>query len=100
MDNKSTDSIHTDDNLKKITVYVNNVAVPIETDVDYQYTDKEARKKDFDKTAYNKQYYEKRKKELKSDDCEICYGTYNLYSHATHLKSKKHLKALDIINKK
>jgi hypothetical protein len=97
MDN---DSINTDDTIEKIRVYVNSVAIPIDNLKDYQDTVKEAIKKDFDKKTYNKQYYEKRKTELKSKDCEICYGSYNLYSHATHLKSKKHVKALDIINKK
>jgi len=55
---------------------------------------------DLIKAKYNKTYYEKKKKDLKTIDCEICYGTYNNYSKTTHLKSKKHLKALEIKNKK
>lgn len=67
---------------------------------DYTINCKEAKKKDFDKSAYNKQYYDKRKDLLKSSDCEVCYGTYNLYSRSTHMKSKKHLKALEKQTKK
>ena len=57
-------------------------------------------KKDFDKSLYNKVYYEKKKEEMKSCDCDVCFGSYNLYSRSTHMKSKKHLKALEIINRK
>jgi hypothetical protein len=70
------------------------------SDSSYIVSIKEAVKVDFDKKLYNKKYYEKKKEELKTTDCDICYGSYNMYSRATHMKSKKHLKAVDIINKK
>jgi len=75
-------------------------SINISDSIPYIETVKDANKKEFNKNLYNKTYYDKKKKELKTDDCPVCYGSFTLYSRATHMKSKKHLKALDIINKK
>lgn len=50
------------------------------------------------KSEYQKAVYERNKhKYLKKIDCKICGGSYCLYNKNIHLKSKKHLKCLEII---
>ena len=44
---------------------------------------------------YNKNYYEKKKQDLKSVECSVCHGTYNYYSKFKHFNSKRHKKFLN-----
>lgn len=50
------------------------------------------------KKIYNKNFYDKHKDEP-SIDCPICFGSYNKFNKSHHLKTKRHLKALQIKDK-
>lgn len=46
---------------------------------------------------YYKKYHKDRYEELhKKHICDVCGGSYNAYSKATHMRSKKHKNGLEI----
>jgi hypothetical protein len=51
----------------------------------------------------NKLYYEKFKNKHEVNEkhiCDICYGTYSYFNKSNHNKSKRHERALNIIEQK
>ena len=53
------------------------------------------------KEEYYRNFMEKNKEKLHTSiTCDICYGCYTYYNKSTHLKSKRHMKALEMIEKK
>ena len=53
------------------------------------------------KEEYYRNFMEKNKEKLHTSiTCDICYGSYTYYNKSTHLKSKRHMKAIEMIEKK
>lgn len=50
--------------------------------------------------AYRKQYYQEHKDDYKkTEKCEICGHTYRLYNKSHHKQLKKHINAVDRMEK-